>query len=460
MATKTPQKQQKRRHLDILLLTTGNVCEQPLLLGQAATYLRQQGFMPRLRDLAVQPLADEREIAALATDLVVIGITSSTQLAASRDLIRRLVPLLAGRGALCCFGPAVGPAMDTLLTQGAHACIAGEWVAALVNIAWHMQHITMHTTSSADAPGAPFGCALALCELDGVRTHRYATRPHTRRAMPDVAPSRDLMPPLSAYTPPPWATIDLPVPAWGQVVTTRQALLPCTRCPLAQPNRSERIDHHVILQDISALVMMGATHISFADDDFLVDYEQSIAVVQDMSQLYPGLSFDFRTSVLSILRLPDIVTTLRSLGATGIGLVLDETPGTLHDGIRGVSLAQLEAALAFCSRHGFRVHPTLRPCPNWQELTGAGSTLLERRSRHQGHALRDSAVPSAIALECLASPGRIAQQKRGKSIVQATYNRLMRRNQATKWQRFAPEHCPEARLIATGGCSIPCCIRP
>jgi hypothetical protein len=476
MTTRVPPESQPRRQIDILLLTTGNRAEQPLLLGTAATHLRRQGFAPRLRDLAVQPLAGDQEIAALTADLVTLGIDSPDQLPETLALMRRLVPVLAGHGALCCFGPAVGPVAAMLLAAGAHACIRGEWAKALLTVASEIQRIGAQATAGGSSSLAmSYGRALALRELDGLQTLRYTTPVHVTGGLPDVSPARDLMPPLAAYTPPLWASIDMPTPAWGQVMTTRPAAIPCALCPLAHHSRVRRIERRVILDDIATLVAMGASHISFANEDFLADYEQSLAITRALSRLYPGLSFDFRAPVRAILQLPDVVMALRRRGATGVGLVLEATSGAWGDGsipgpaygapgdgvpipMRSVSLASLEEALALCSQYGLHVRPVLRRRPNWSELAGVSSSLPAHQPGRPTPAPRDGLVPPAIGMECLEDWGRLPWRKRGSRPLRSVYQRLALRRQRATWQEFRPDSCSERAVIASGRLPVACCL--
>jgi|GEM_PF-5323843 len=464
------------RQLDILLLTAGSVGEQPLLLGTAATYLRRQGFTPRLRDLAVQPLANARDFQTLIADLVLLGISSPDQLAETLNLIRRLVPLLAGRGALCCFGPGIGPTSGRLLAAGAHACIRGEWARALLTVAAHMQHVAASMSArSTSSTGASYGCALTLQAWDGVQTLRHATRALTTRDLPDVPPARDLMPPPTAYTPPPWASIDMPASAWGQVATTRPYLTPCSLCPLAYRRQIRRIERRAVLEDIATLVDMGASHISFADDDFLADYAHSLAITRTLVRLYPGLSFDFRASVRSILQLSDVVAILRRRGATGIGLILTEPARAAQRAPRDhradgqgrtedlpaahVSLASLEDVLALCSSQGLYVRPVLQRRPNWAELAGMSSIPQEQRL-HSLNAPRDGLVPAATARRCLASMGQ-PWQPPGHGPFHTLRRWLTPGHEHAgqqEWQELSADSCQENSVLVTGGQPLSCCL--
>lgn len=474
MATKSGEPQ-RSRPLDILLLTTGNQSEQPLLLGRAATYLRRQGFTPRLRDLAVQPLGPQRDSTMLVAPLVALGLNSLDQLPMTLDLIQQIAPLLAGHGALCCFGPAVGPATDTLLAAGVHACIRGEWPKALITIAQHLERIPTdaHATGNGINPlTMSYGRALARQKLEGVQTLHYPTKAQSRRELPDVAPARDLMPPLTAYTAPPWATVDMPTPAWGQVVTTHAAATPCAVCPLAPYCQVRRIERRVVLDDIAMLVAMGARHISFADEDFLADYAHSVAIARTLSRLYPGLSFDFRAPVRAILQLSDVVAPLRRYGATGIGLALEETAGipadeATHGRRQSISLHSLEEALALCSNHGLYVRPVLRQRLHWGELAGIGCIATHPRHKWPSHgtannapAPRDGLVSPAIAQQCLEDLGRLPQRKGEHHLLRSMYRRLTsRRPPRRRWQEFTPKCSPEGESILIGGQQIPCCLR-
>lgn len=461
------------QRLDILLLTTGNKRAQPLLLGIAAAHLRRLGFTPRLRDLAVEPLSEAQGMDTLVADLVAIGVSAHDDLAQTLRLVRRLVPRLAGRGALCCFGPAVAPIADALLSAGAHACFCGAWEAGLLTAAQRLQVYS----ASATTPRMSYGRALALQEIEGMRTQRYTPMPCMSSQAPDLAPARDLMPPLSAYTPPSWATVDMPTPAWGQVFTARVPCIPCPRCPLAEYVPASLLPRHLVLGDIAALVALGASHISFADDDFLADYERSLRITATLATTYPGLSFDFRASVLAVLRLPHVLAELRAHGATGVGLVVDAAPGgsrmlSAPASSATFSLRSLEEVLALCSRHGLYVRPVARRQRAWTALSAA-AIIEADRARGSAQPARaplvggvapapnDSLVPVQIALDCLAQRGqRRPHRKRGARRMKALSDNLAPQRRLRDWRDFQPEASREQEVCATGDMLYPCCCRP
>ncbi|HWD25486.1 MAG TPA: radical SAM protein, partial [Acidimicrobiales bacterium] len=90
----------------------------------------------------------------------------------------------------------------------------------------------------------------------------------------------------------------------------------CRHCPvpLVFDGRSRAVALEEVLADVDALVALGATHIHFADPDFLNRPQHARRVARAVHERHPTVTFDATIKVSHILRHPQLMPELAESG--------------------------------------------------------------------------------------------------------------------------------------------------
>jgi radical SAM superfamily enzyme YgiQ (UPF0313 family) len=353
--------------VNVLLLSTYELGHQPLALARPAAHLLAAGHYVACTDLAVDDLDEE---AVRRADFIGISVPMHTAARLGIRLAQR-VRALNPRAHLCFYGLYASLNADGLLGRYADSVIGGEYETPLVELVGRLAGDG--TTAPAALPG-------------GVSTWEDRTDVFLGRQRFGL-PSRALLPPLERY-----ARLDdgNRLKLAGYVEASRGCAHRCLHCPITPVygGRLRIVQHEVVLEDIRALVQMGAEHITFGDPDFFNGVKHSLGIVEAMHAEFPQLTYDATIKIEHLLEHRTLLPLLRRTGCvfivSAVEAIDDKVLGYLE---KGHTAADVETALALVSAAGLVLRPTFVAFTPWTTLEGcrrcpardpaAGATRLQ-----------------------------------------------------------------------------------
>ena len=347
--------------MKVLLVSTYELGRQPFGLASPAAWLRERGARVSSNDVAVEPF-DEH--AAVSADLVCFHVPMHTATRLAVPLIER-VRAINPRARICCYGLYAPVNESYLRSLGADVIIGGEFEQGI-----------------ADLVDEPAKEPLPVTSL--VR-QRFVT------------PDRTSLPPLELYA---------RVSSKGQEVLTgytegsRGCKHLCRHCPIVPVyNGTFRVvQRDVVLSDIEQQVAKGAGHITFGDPDFFNAPGHAEAIVTELHNRWPELTYDVTIKVEHLLKHRKRVETL---GATGCLFVtsavesVDDRVLELLD--KGHTRADFIAAVSLLDELGLVLNPTFVAFTPWTSMEGYRGLLEVVRDL----GLVDNVSPVQLAIRLL-----------------------------------------------------------
>ncbi len=236
---------------------------------------------------------------------------------------------------LCFFGLYAGTAKDLVRDSSGDAVIAGEYEPGLTS--W--------------AGGGDPGPQVTL-----------------QRAQ-SVLPLRSCLPPLESYA---RFLVSGKEGLVGSVAASRGCSHRCRHCPVpvVYDGRVRPVAAPVVLEDVDNLVAAGASHISFADPDFLNVPGHSRRVIKAFHERHPDVSFDVTIKVEHILRHRSFLCELAAAGCSFVVSAFESTSDTtlriLDKGHTSSDASQAVLALREC---GIEVRPSWLPFTPWTTVS-------------------------------------------------------------------------------------------
>lgn len=324
----------------VLLVSTYELGAQPLGLAVGASELGGAGHEVRVCDLSVEAWPGS-EIAW--ADAVGFSVPMHTALRLALGALERLrnerpaIPV-AFYGLYAPVAAATG-----VLVEGDCAA-AGDAGRALVR--W--------LDGLGDSVHSP---APTLAEID--------LGPARAESGAPTLPRRAGLAPLSAYA-------RLVGRAGERLVATVEATRGCNhRCrhcpvPVVYQGRSRVVAKEVVLADIDSLIESGATHVHFADPDFLNRPAHAVAIARALHERHPEVSFDATIKVSHLLRHEGAV---KELARSGLAFVVSAFESTSERVLvrldKGHSASDCAAAVASLRSFGVEIRPSYLPFTPW-----------------------------------------------------------------------------------------------
>jgi len=324
----------------ILVLSFYELGHQPLDAATAAAALHSAGHEVRVRDLAVEPWADDHVTWA-------DGVACSIPMHTARRLAAAALPRLRAKRPelpVCWYGLyAVAGPNDG---RGPVHLVAGEFEPALV--AW------------ADALHADSGTTGSVRALD-------------RRVIP--LPRRSEVPPLDHYARLAVQGAERPAAA---IQTTRGCAHRCRHCPVpvVYGGRTRVVERDVVLADAEQAIHAGARHLTLADPDFFNRPRHAVEIVRELHAAFPDVTFDCTVKVEHILRHAERWPELADAGClfvvSAFESVDDRTLALLAKGHTG---RDATTAARLLRSNGIDLRPSWLPFLPWTSLDHVVSLL-------------------------------------------------------------------------------------
>lgn len=337
----------------VALISSYELGRQPLGVASPAAALRAAGHTVRCLDLAVDPwdpaLVRWADAVALSVPMHTAMRLAVRAAAAARTARPDLPVAFYGLYAPLAEDPRVGAAADVALT--------GEYEPALV--AW--------VDGLAAEPRTPRPDPWAASGSPG-RDPEQGPRPWGSRhlgASTFHPPARDLLPPLERYA---HLSVGGEHRLVGAIETTHGCRHLCRHCPIppVYGGRIAVVGLDVLLADVEALVRAGASHVTFADADFLNAPAHAQRVVAAVHDAWPHLTWDATVKVEHVLRHRELWPGLAARG----GLFVVSAFEALDDEVlkrldKGHTRADATEALAVLRDAGIEPRPTWLPFTPW-----------------------------------------------------------------------------------------------
>ena len=367
-----------RSNLKILLISCYELGRQPLGLASPVAFLERAGYRAEAIDVSIEPL-DERRVRQ--ADFVGISVPMHTALrlgARVADRVRALNPTCH----LCFYGLYASLHADYLLGRGADSVVGGEYEQALVELVDRI----------ARSPARPDRRPRIFLD---------------RLSFP--VPQRRELAPLDSYA----ALEHLgELRRVGTVEASRGCLHQCLHCPIppVYGGRFFVVPREIVLEDIRRLVSAGATHITFADPDFLNGPGHVLPIVRRMHAEHPELTFDFTSKVEHLLKHRASLPELARLG----GLFIVSAVESLSDRVlqqlrKGHRREDVFLVLRWVREAGICLRPTWVPFTPWTRLADYLS-ILDWVAEED---LIDHVDPVQFSIRLLVPPGSLLLNRPG-----------------------------------------------
>lgn len=275
---------------EAVLISTYELGHQPFGLASPVAWLRESGMTVHPLDLAVQEF-DESLIAR--ADLIAFYLPMHTATRLATGFLPR-ARALNPKAHICCYG-LYAPVNETLLRKlGADSVIGGEFEDSLRSLAERV--VTTGQAAAAADAGLQREPLISLSRLQF------------------LIPDRTGLLSLDKY-----AYLQLPDGqrrVVGYTEATRGCKHLCRHCPIVPVygGHFRVVQRPVVLADIDAQVASGAQHITFGDPDFFNGPAHALAVIRELHERFPGVSYDVTIKIEHLIKHAASLPVLRDTG--------------------------------------------------------------------------------------------------------------------------------------------------
>jgi len=319
----------------VLLVSGYESGHQPIHLAGPGAALGAIGHEVRCIDTSVQPLDDDSIEWA---DALACSVPMHTAMRLAIDtavFVRSKRPELA----VCFYGLYASVGSDRTSGVLVDQIITGEYEAALLE--W-VEGVATNKARSLDQP----------IRVDLGRR-------------PTTPPDRALLEPLDRYA---MLEIDGERRLAGYVEASRGCRHRCRHCPVPviYDGRVRVVDPDTVVDDVAALVVAGARHITFGDPDFFNAVPHALKVVEAVHLEFPDLTFDCTIKVEHLLAHRDAIPVLARSGCLFVVTALESTSElVLHKLRKGHDEADAVEAIELLRANGIEMRPTFLPFTPW-----------------------------------------------------------------------------------------------
>ncbi len=320
----------------VLLISTYELGHQPLHVASPARALQRAGHEVRCLDLSVQPWDPDALAWAQAIGFSVPMHTAMRLALSAARRIRREYPELP----ICLYGLYAAVSHELVVGEFADRVIAGEYEPGLVS--WIDSLTRTDTVPSA------------------------SEQPIVQLARGTFGlPARELLPGLEHYA---RLAVGGQERLVGYVEASHGCVHRCRHCPVpaVYDGRIRIVQTDTVLRDIERLVDMGAAHITFGDPDFLNGKRHSLAIVRELHERFPTLTFDVTTKVEHVLEHAEVWPEMAASGCLFVVSALESVNDVILARLdKGHNTAQALLAIALLREHGIEIRPSFMPFTPW-----------------------------------------------------------------------------------------------
>ena len=313
----------------MLLLSCYELGHQPLGLALPLAFLKNAGLEARGIDLALEPLDED---AVRSADFIGVSVPMHTALRIALDLLPRL-RALNPRAHLSFYGLYATLNAELLHSSGATSVLSGELEEELVSLARGV------------APGSRAPILKRLSFPTPARGGLAALDRYSRLEIGDGTSK----------------TV-------GAVETTRGCLHLCRHCPIPPiyQGRFFVIPQETVLSDVRQLVEAGASHIDFADPDFLNGPGHALSVARAIHREFPRVTFNFTAKIEHLVKHHRALGELSALGCLFVVSAVESlSDRVLRELDKGHDRKDVFEAHRVLREAGIALRPTFVPFTPW-----------------------------------------------------------------------------------------------
>jgi radical SAM superfamily enzyme YgiQ (UPF0313 family) len=320
--------------MNVVLISTYDLGRQPFGLASPAAWLRRAGHEVRALDLSREQLPKD---AVAAAELIAFYLPMHTATRLAMPVIDRARALNPG-SIICAYGLYAPLNEDLLRQHGVTIVLGPEAEQGLVDI----------------ASGTP----------------KKGTPAHLPR-LNFIQPDRSGLPALERY-----AALQMPDGSSrivGATDATRGCKHRCRHCPIVPvyDGQFRAVPADIVIADIRAQVMQGATHISFGDPDFFNGPTHARRIVETLHHEFPGVTYDAIIKVEHLLAHRQLLPLLTATGClfitSAVESVDDQVLAKLE---KGHTRADFMLAAKLCREAGVTLVPTFVAFTPWTTIDG------------------------------------------------------------------------------------------
>jgi radical SAM superfamily enzyme YgiQ (UPF0313 family) len=333
------------RRTNVLLVSTYELGHQPFGIASPAAWLRQRGFDVGTLDLAVDRLD---ETAVRAADMIAFYVPMHTATRIAIGALERVKPL--NPSAHLCFYGLYAPMNESYLRGlGVDTILGGEFEESLVSVASRVQR----GDGSADQEES----------VVSVGRQRF------------LVPDRSGLPSLNRY-----AQLDVGGERRiaGYTEATRGCKHLCRHCPIVPvyKGRFRVVQREIVLDDIRRQAAAGASHITFGDPDFFNGPAHGIAIVRELHDEFPDLTYDVTIKIEHLRQQRELLSVLRDTGCLFVTSAVEAVDDATLQGLdKGHTRADFVAVVADFRAIGLVLNPTFVAFSPWTTLTSYADLL-------------------------------------------------------------------------------------
>lgn len=314
----------------VLLVSTYELGHQPLHLASPAARLLRDGHEVECLDLAVEEWDDPRLQRAEAVAFSVPMHTAMRLAVQAAGRVRRDRPDLP----VAFYGLYAAVGVDRTVGRLADRLIVGEYEDEL--------------SSWVGELGRPDHAAAGAIRVD-----------HGRKNF--SLPARHLLPGLESYA---RLEIDGEARLAGYVEASHGCRHRCRHCPIpaVYDGRYRVTGLDTVMADISALVGLGARHVTFGDPDFLNAPRYAMDILREVNGAFPDLTFDLTVKVEHILDHRDLWPEVARRNVVFVVSAFETTNNHILEVLdKGHNSTDMAEATGVMRQAGIQVRPSWMP---------------------------------------------------------------------------------------------------
>jgi radical SAM superfamily enzyme YgiQ (UPF0313 family) len=320
--------------MNVLLVSTYELGRQPFGLASPAAWLGARGAQVSCNDIAVEPF-DER--AAALADIVCFHVPMHTATRLAAPLIER-VRAINPRARICCYGLYAPVNEDYLRSLGSDVIIGGEFEQGLAGLLGEVGDEPQPVTS-----------------LDRQRF---------------VTPDRSSLPALELYA---RVSTKGKEVVTGYTESSRGCKHLCRHCPIVPVYKGtfRVVQRDVVLSDIEQQVAKGAGHITFGDPDFFNAPGHAEAIVKELHNRWPELTYDVTIKVEHLLKHRRRAETLAATGCLFVTSAVESVDDRVLELLeKGHTRADFIEIAALLDELDLVLNPTFVAFTPWTSMAG------------------------------------------------------------------------------------------